>query len=63
MLEVSTTAFHTRVRGSFPGLGALKETQMFLTPNSSVKVSGANHYTGPPTRLKSEMHNTISVEK
>ena len=26
---VSTAAFHTRVRGSFPGLGSLKETKMF----------------------------------
>ena len=27
---VSTAVFHTRVRGSFPGLGGLKETKMFL---------------------------------
>ena len=27
---VSTAAFQTRVRGSFPGLGGLKETKMFL---------------------------------
>ena len=27
---VSTAAFHARVRGSFPGLGSLKETKMFL---------------------------------
>ena len=27
---VSTAAFHTRVRGSVPGLGGLKETKMFL---------------------------------
>ena len=35
---VSTSAFHARVRGSFPGLGGLKETQMFL-PHPRVKVS------------------------
>ena len=28
---VKTAAFHARVRGSFPGLGGLKETKMFLT--------------------------------
>ena len=27
---VSTDAFHARVRGSFPGLGGLKETHKFL---------------------------------
>ena len=27
---VSTAAFYTRVRGSFPGLGRLNETKMFL---------------------------------
>ena len=27
---VSTAAFHARVRGSFPGLGGLKETKTFL---------------------------------
>ena len=26
MVVVSTAAFHARVRGSFPGLGGLKET-------------------------------------
>ena len=35
---VSTVAFHARVRGSVPGLGGLKETQMFL-PHPRVKVS------------------------
>ena len=35
---VSTAAFHARVRGSVPGLGDLKETQMFL-PHPRVKVS------------------------
>ena len=35
---VSTAAFHTRVRGSVPGLGGLKETKMFL-PHPRVKVS------------------------
>ena len=35
---VSTAAFHARVRGSVPGLGGLKETQMFL-PHQRVKVS------------------------
>ena len=35
---VSTAAFHARVRGSVPGLGALKETKMFL-PHPRVKVS------------------------
>ena len=35
---VSTAAFHARVRGSVPGLGGLKETQMFL-PHPRVKAS------------------------
>ena len=38
MVVVSTAAFHARVRGSVPGLGGLKETQMFL-PHPRVKVS------------------------
>ena len=33
---VSSAAFHARVRGSFPGLGGLKETKMFL-PHPLVK--------------------------
>ena len=35
---VSTAAFHARVWGSFPGLGGLKETKMFL-PHPSIKLS------------------------
>ena len=35
---VSTAAFRARVRVSFPGLGGLKETKMFL-PHPRVKVS------------------------
>ena len=35
---VSTAAFHARVRGSVPGLGSLKETNLFL-PHPRVKVS------------------------
>ena len=35
---VSTAAFHTRIRGSVPGLGGLKETRMFL-PHPRVEVS------------------------
>ena len=35
---VSTAAFHARVRGSVPGLGGLKETNVFL-PHPRVKVS------------------------
>ena len=35
---VSTAAFHTRVRGSVPGIGSLKETKMFL-PHPRVKLS------------------------
>ena len=35
---VCTAAFHARVPGSFPGLGGLKETQMFL-PHPLVKLS------------------------
>ena len=35
---VSAAAFHARVRGSVPGLGGLKETQLFL-PHPRVKVS------------------------
>ena len=40
---VSTAAFHTRVRGSFPGIGGLKETKMFL-PHPLVKTQ----YCGEP---------------
>ena len=35
---VNTAALHARVRGSFPGLGGLKETNMFL-PHPLVKLS------------------------
>ena len=35
---VSTAASHAGVRGSFPGLGSLKETKMFL-PHPLVKLS------------------------
>ena len=35
---VSTAAFHSRVRGSVPGLGGLKEIKLFL-PHPRVKVS------------------------
>ena len=35
---VSTAAFHARVRGSFPGLGGMKETKIFL-PHPLVKLS------------------------
>ena len=35
---VSTAALHARARGSDPGLGGLKETNMFL-PHPRVKVS------------------------
>ena len=35
---VSTAAFHARVRGSVPGLGGLKETNLFL-PHPRVKLS------------------------
>ena len=35
MIVVSTAAFHARGRGSFPGLGGVKETKMFL-PHSLV---------------------------
>ena len=38
MVVVSTTAFHARVQGSFPGLGGLKKTKMFL-PHPRVKLS------------------------
>ena len=34
----STAAFYARIRGSFPGLGGLKETNMFL-PHPLVKLS------------------------
>ena len=37
-IVVSTAAFHARVRGSFPGLGGLKETKMFL-PHPLLKLS------------------------
>ena len=29
-INIDTAAFHARVRGSFSGLGGLKETKMFL---------------------------------
>ena len=35
---VSTAAFQAKVRGSFPGLGGIKETKIFL-PNPLVKLS------------------------
>ena len=35
---VSSAAFHATVRGSFPGLGGLKETKMFL-PHLLVKIN------------------------
>ena len=35
---VSTAAFYARVWGSFPGLGCLKETKMFL-PHPRIKLS------------------------
>ena len=38
MVVVSTAAFHARVRGSVPGFGGLKETNMFL-PHPRVKLS------------------------
>ena len=34
---IRTAAFHARARDSFPGLGGLKETQMFL-PHPLVKL-------------------------
>ena len=34
---VSTAAFHAKFRGSFPGLGSLKEAKMFL-PHPLVKL-------------------------
>ena len=37
-MSVSTAAFHARVRGSFPGLGGLKET-FFCISHPRVKVS------------------------
>ena len=40
---VSTAAFHARVRGSFPGLGGLKETKMFL-PHPLVKLVKLKKY-------------------
>ena len=39
---VSTAAFHTRVRGSVPGLGGLKETKLFLAhPRVKVSIVGS----------------------
>ena len=35
---VSTAVFHARVRGSFPGLGGLKERKIFL-PHPLIKKS------------------------
>ena len=36
---VSTAAFHTKVRGSFPGLGGLKEAKMLFPHPLLVKLS------------------------
>ena len=33
-VEVSTAAFHARVRGSVPGLGGLKETKNVSSPST-----------------------------
>ena len=44
MVVVNTAAIHARVRGSFPGLGGLKETKMFL-PHSLVETQ----YCGEPS--------------
>ena len=39
---VSTTAFHARVQGSFPGIGGLKETKMFLLhPLVKLSIAGS----------------------
>ena len=39
---VSTTAFHARVQGSFPGLGGLKDTKMFfLHPLVKLSIEGS----------------------
>ena len=38
MVVISTAAFHSRARGSFLGLGGLKETKLFL-PHPLVKLS------------------------
>ena len=35
-IVISTAVFHARARGSFPSLGGLKETKMFL-PDPLVK--------------------------
>ena len=41
---VSTAAFHARVRGSVPGLGGLKEPNMFLHhPRVRVSIVGSLH--------------------
>ena len=38
MIVVSTAAFHARARGSFPGLGVMKEIKMF-PPHPLLKLS------------------------
>ena len=38
MVVFSSAAFHARVRGSFPNLGGLKETNLFL-PHPLIKIS------------------------
>ena len=41
---VSTAAFHSRFRGSVPGLGRLKETKMFLShPRVKGSIVGSLH--------------------
>ena len=38
---VSTAAFNARVRGSVPGLGGLKETEMFPHPRVKLSIVGS----------------------
>ena len=54
---VNTAAFHAGVRGSFPGLGGLKETKMFL-PHPLVKLSIVGSFRGGKvTYSTSDLHD------
>ena len=62
---ISTAAFHARVRGSFPGLCDLKETEMFLlhplVENSVAETE--RYYVRPQTPRRSSWPNFACMYK
>ena len=60
---VSTTAasFHARVRGSFPGLGGLYETNMFL-PHPLVKLSIVGNLRDPDAACSASDRQGLNFE-